>query len=83
MNHLQKILSEKNYVLERVFGEDISGKSQFAYVLVKQNKIDDLRKALKSHDVDLSQYGFVVASGSANAVPDNLDKLILEMIQDK
>jgi len=80
MNALDKILDEKKCVLELVQWQDASKGPMYAYVLIKKARLPAFKKLLAEQDVDLSQYGLVMAHGRGSAAPHGLEEELVKAI---
>jgi hypothetical protein len=80
-NFIEDALAEKQCVLERVEGLDMDNNPIFAYVVLKKNSLKAFQKALAERDVDLSEFGVVVAQGNGTEPSGGFKQAILDAIQ--
>ncbi len=79
MSNLDKILQEKQCVLELVEGIDELDNPLFAYVLLKKNNQKRFLDATKKGNIDLAKFGVVVAHGNGSPIP-GFEQLVLDAI---
>lgn len=75
----KKIENYKDYCISlfsddcyQVMGRDTTGKVAWYFILVDPDKIDAFLKHKQGASYDLADYGFVIASGYGESVPDDV-----------
>jgi len=81
MGSLDKLLEQKHCILERVQGQSESGEPVFAYMLIKKSLLPAFRAALEQRDVELSEFGLIVAHGYGNNPPEGLEAQLISQLQ--
>lgn len=77
---IQNILDRKTATLEYITGKTPSGLDQYVYLLLPKNKRQAFRNALASLDTHPSDWGVVIASGTAPP-PPNLEAQTIQAIK--
>lgn len=82
MGALNQLLEEKQYVLERVQGLGEHDQPVFAYLLMRKSKLEDFRNALATRDVDIGEFGIIVATGEGEQPPAGMEEDIIRQIRE-
>jgi hypothetical protein len=78
---VSKALDAKKCVVELIQWEDAKQQPMFAYLLLKKTRLAALKAALAERNVDIAEFGVVVAYGSGSEPPAGFEASVLEAIK--
>lgn len=79
---LQDASKDSSYTVQLITGTNINQQDFYAYLLLRSNRLTTLLHALKTDNVDLLDYGIVLASGLGKHPPEEVRKHVQKLFQE-
>jgi len=77
---VQDIIDDKSYVVELVTSVNPYEEKFYAYVLMQVGLLEKFKKTLDEKDVDLEEWGVILASGEGHTPPDSVHEYITKKL---
>ncbi len=81
-NIAQKIIDQNSYVVEFVTTKNIDGADIFVYLLMPAEYLQAFRDKLKTEQINLADYGVVLASGMGRIPTEEAKNIVLSKFPD-
>lgn len=80
MSFVKDIIDDRSYVVELITSINPKDEMFYAYVLMQAALLPKFKQALAKEDVDLENWGVILASGEGHTPPDSVHEYITKRL---